>query len=169
MSILKDVVNGHQNTHRDRSGSGDCSIRKGPLKAYLYWVTREQSSFDWFRDVMKEISKSNQKQSVAVVEMHNFLTSVYQEGDVRSALISAIQALYHAKNGIDIVSKTPVHTHFARPNWFSIFSRLSRQHTGAKIGVFYCGPSALARELERLCTKFSTKSYTRFVFHKENY
>lgn len=38
------------------------SIRKGPLKAYLYWVTREQSSFDWFRDVMKEISKSNQKQ-----------------------------------------------------------------------------------------------------------
>lgn len=162
MSILKDVVNCNPKT-----GCGECSIRKGPLKAYLYWVTREQSSFDWFRDVMKEISKSNQKQSV--VEMHNFLTSVYQEGDVRSALISAIQALYHTKNGIDIVSGTPVHTHFSRPNWFSIFSELARQHRGTKIGVFYCGPSALARELERLCTKLSTKTSTRFVFHKENY
>ncbi|KAE8124446.1 hypothetical protein FH972_019331 [Carpinus fangiana] len=62
-----------------------------------------------------------------------------------------------------------VHTHFARPKWFNIFSKLSRQHRGAKIGVFYCGPSALARELERLCTEFSTKTSTRFVFHKENY
>lgn len=40
--------------------------------------------------------------------MHNFLTSVYPEGDVRSALLSVIQALNHAKNGIDIVSRTPV-------------------------------------------------------------
>jgi respiratory burst oxidase len=40
--------------------------------------------------------------------MHNFLTSVYPEGDVRSALLSVIQALHHAKNGIDIVSRTPV-------------------------------------------------------------
>lgn len=40
-----------------------CSLRKkGPIKAYLYWVTKEQSSFDWFRDIMKEVSKSNQKQ-----------------------------------------------------------------------------------------------------------
>ena len=37
------------------------------------------------------------------VEMHNFLTNVYQEGDVRSALISIIQALHHSKNGIDVV------------------------------------------------------------------
>lgn len=36
-------------------------------------------------------------------------------------------------------------------------------------GVFYCGPSGLARELEELCTKFSTKTITRFVFHKEHY
>lgn len=45
---------------------------------------------------------------------------MYQEGDVRSALISAVQALYHAKNGIDFVSKTPVslsisHCHFFFP------------------------------------------------------
>ncbi|KAK9926111.1 hypothetical protein M0R45_023359 [Rubus argutus] len=149
----------------------NAASRKAPLKAYLFWITREQSSFEWFRDIMNEISNLNQKQSV--VEMHNFLTSVYQEGDARSILISAIQALHHARNGIDFVSRTPgafgVQTHFSRPNWFNIFSKLTCTHKGARIGVFYCGASTLGKELERMCTKFSTKTSTRFVFHKENY
>lgn len=43
-----------------------------------------------------------------VIEMYNYLTSVFQEGDKRSALISAIQALHFIRNGVDIISKTPV-------------------------------------------------------------
>jgi respiratory burst oxidase len=39
-----------------------------------------------------------------VIEMHNYLTSVYEEGDARSAFITMVQALSHAKNGVDIVS-----------------------------------------------------------------
>ncbi|KAF8389943.1 hypothetical protein HHK36_024462 [Tetracentron sinense] len=171
ISILKDIVHAPQNPQTDyvnfQVDGGESGSTKGPSKAYLYWVTREHGSFDWFRDVMKEISQTNQKQ--AVIEMHNFLTSVYQDGDARSVLISAIQALHLAKNGFDIVSRTPVRTHFARPNWFRVFSNLASRHGGARIGVFYCGPSVLARELERLCTKLTTKTTTRFVFHKENY
>ncbi|XP_021286943.1 respiratory burst oxidase homolog protein A-like [Herrania umbratica] len=168
ISILKDFASRVKKPNINHvAASGEGRIEKGPLKAYLYWVTREQSSLNWFMDIMQEIAETNQKQSV--VEVFNFLTSVYQEGDARSALISIIQSLYHAKNGMDIVSRTPVHTHFARPNWFNIFSKLARGHRGERIGVFYCGPLALARELERLCTKFSTKTTTRFVFHKENY
>ncbi|XP_028763556.1 respiratory burst oxidase homolog protein A-like isoform X1 [Neltuma alba] len=166
ISILKDILNGVQAPPSDHRGLRERSLGKKPLKAYFYWTTREQSSFDWFRDSMKEISNSNKKK---VVEMHNFLTNVYREGDVRSALISIIQALHHSKNGIDVVSNTPIRTHFARPNWFNIFSRLALKHRGARIGVFYCGPSNLARDLKGLCTKFSTKTTTRFVFHKENY
>ena len=45
-----------------------------------------------------------------VIEMHNYLTSVYEEGDARSALITMIAALNHAKNGVDIVSGTKVYT-----------------------------------------------------------
>lgn len=161
ISILKDVVG------CDHVDGGEVSIPKGPEKAYLYWVTRDQSSFAWFRDFIKQISKTNRKESI--MEMHNFLTSMYKEEDARSVLLSTIQALSHAKSGIDFISQTPVHTHFARPNWSSIFSKLSRRHGGSQIGVFYCGPSALARELEELCTKFSTKTITRFVFHKEHY
>ncbi|XP_031404619.1 respiratory burst oxidase homolog protein A-like isoform X2 [Punica granatum] len=164
LSILKDVM------HKMDSeiDTGEYRHTKGPSKAYLFWVTREHSSFAWFQDFIRDVSKKTSQNQWAV-EMHNFLTCMYKEDDARAALLSAIQVLYHAKRGTDIISKTPVRTHFARPNWFRIFLKLSRRHRGARIGVFYCGASGLARELESLCTKFSTKTATRFVFHKEHY
>lgn len=40
--------------------------------------------------------------------MHNYLSSVYEEGDARSTLITMVQALNHAKHGVDILSGTKV-------------------------------------------------------------
>ncbi|MCO5588511.1 hypothetical protein L7F22_042468 [Adiantum nelumboides] len=137
-----------------------------PTQAYFYWITREQGSFDWFKGVMNEVAETDQR---AVIEMHNYLTSVYEEGDARSALITLVQALHHAKNGVDILSGTRVRTHFARPNWRKVFSRIAESHPGARIGVFYCGPSVLAKELEKLSSRFSQNSSSKFEFHKENF
>ncbi|RZB94814.1 Respiratory burst oxidase-like protein F isoform C [Glycine soja] len=108
--------------------------RKKTLKttnAYFYWVTREQGSFDWFKGVMNEVAELDQR---GVIEMHNYLTSVYEEGDARSALITMVQALNHAKNGVDIVSGTRVRTHFARPNWKKVFSKMCSKHCNGRIG-----------------------------------
>lgn len=159
--------------------------------------------------------------------MHNYLTSVYEEGDVRSALIAMIQSLQHAKNGLDIVSGSRVfiyilpwkicniihaarhilifsltytwqiRTHFARPNWRSVFTRMSKAHKASRIGklqsispflfcnficsafiffvsmdtagVFYCGPPTLVKQLRELSLEFSHDTTTRFQFHKENF
>lgn len=35
----------------------DIESRKGPQRAYFYWVTREQGSFDWFKGVMDDIAE----------------------------------------------------------------------------------------------------------------
>lgn len=43
-----------------------------------------------------------------IVEMHNYLTSVYEERDARTTLLTMVQALNHAKHGVDIVSGTRV-------------------------------------------------------------
>ena len=40
--------------------------------------------------------------------MLNHLTSAFKEGDARSALITVVQALNHAKNKVDIVCSTKV-------------------------------------------------------------
>ncbi|PIA42713.1 hypothetical protein AQUCO_02000280v1 [Aquilegia coerulea] len=103
---INSVIPFNDNVNFHKINDEESVITKGPSKAYLYWVTREQGSFEWFQDVMKEISEANRRQPV--VEMHNFLTSVYQDGDARSALLTAIQALKCTKNGIDIISRTPV-------------------------------------------------------------
>ena len=31
--------------------------RKGPGRAYFYWVTREQASFEWFKGVMDDVAE----------------------------------------------------------------------------------------------------------------
>ncbi|KAG0492079.1 hypothetical protein HPP92_005477 [Vanilla planifolia] len=134
--------------------------------AYFYWVTREQGSFDWFKGVMNEVAELDQR---GVIDMHNYLTSVYDEADARSALISMVQALNHAKNGVDVVSGTRVRTHFGRPNWKRVLSRISSKHSSAKIGVFYCGAPVLAQELSKLCYEFNQKGITKFEFHKEHF
>ncbi|XP_065866427.1 putative respiratory burst oxidase homolog protein H [Euphorbia lathyris] len=142
------------------------SSKKVPERAYFYWVTREQSSFEWFKGVMDDIADFDRNQ---VIEMHNYLTSVYEQGDARSALIGMVQQLQHAKNGIDVVSQSRIKTHFARPNWRKVFTQMESTHPASRIGVFYCGSSTLAKPLKKLCQEFSLNSSTRFEFYKENF
>ncbi|PUZ65085.1 hypothetical protein GQ55_3G194900 [Panicum hallii var. hallii] len=189
ISILKDLLNNIIKLEEEEEASSDLyppigrskahvdldtlmritSKPKRVLKttnAYFYWVTREQGSFDWFKGVMNEIAELDQRN---IIEMHNYLTSVYEEGDARSALITMLQALNHAKNGVDIVSGTKVRTHFARPNFKKVLSKIATKHPYAKIGVFYCGAPVLAQELSKLCYEFNGKSTTKFEFHKEHF
>ncbi|XP_020703844.1 respiratory burst oxidase homolog protein A [Dendrobium catenatum] len=186
ISILKDLLNNIVKIEEQESAISDyvpptdvhidlATILKATQRpkwtlkttnAYFYWVTREQGSFDWFKGVMNEVAELDQR---GVIEMHNYLTSVYEDGDARSALIAMVQALNHAKNGVDVVSGTRVRTHFARPNWKKVFSRISSKHTYAKIGVFYCGAPVLAQELSKLCYEFNQRGVTKFEFHKEHF
>ncbi|XP_040379901.1 respiratory burst oxidase homolog protein A-like [Oryza brachyantha] len=189
ISILKDLINSIIKMEEEEEASGDLYPPIGRNKAhvdldtlmritskpkrvfkttnaYFYWVTREQGSFDWFKGVMNEIAELDQRN---IIEMHNYLTSVYEEGDARSALITMLQALNHAKNGVDIVSGTKVRTHFARPNFKKVLSKIASKHPYAKIGVFYCGAPVLAQELGDLCHDFNDRCTSKFEFHKEHF
>ncbi|KAK6787548.1 hypothetical protein RDI58_016073 [Solanum bulbocastanum] len=170
ISIVKDIVNNMKEKAYDhdlekKSGSG--SGRSNFKRVYFYWVTREQGSFDWFKGLMNELAEMD---CDGIIEMHNYCTSVYEEGDARSALIAMLQSINHAKNGVDIVSGiTRVKTHFARPNWRNVYKRIALNHTDARVGVFYCGAPALTKELGQLALDFSHKTSTKFDFHKENF
>ncbi|XP_044506742.1 putative respiratory burst oxidase homolog protein H [Mangifera indica] len=156
ISIIKDLLN-----HIKLNGDP-----KGPERAYFYWVTREQGSFEWFKGVMDDIADHDVNN---VIDMHNYLTSVYEEGDARSALIGMVQKLQHAKNGVDIVSQSRIKTHFSRPNWRKVFNQLANDHKSSRIGVFYCGSATLTKTLRSLCIEFTLETPTRFEFHKENF
>ncbi|PIN05683.1 Ferric reductase, NADH/NADPH oxidase [Handroanthus impetiginosus] len=183
ISILKDLLNNTRledqvdsNTETSRSDdssnsfASSCDTSGGKKKlhktrnAHFFWVTREPGSFEWFKGVMNEIAEMDHK---GQIEMHNYLTSVYEEGDARSTLITMVQALNHAKHGVDILSGTRVRTHFARPNWKEVFNKVASKHPCSTVGVFYCGMPILANELKKISQELTYKTSTRFEFHKE--
>ncbi|XVE94724.1 hypothetical protein REPUB_Repub02eG0033200 [Reevesia pubescens] len=176
ISIVKDIIN---NMKMEEDSSPGSTLENGNYnnknknskgfrtrKAYFYWVTREQGSFEWFKGIMNEVAEMDEKR---VIELHNYCTSVYEEGDARSALITMLQSLHHAKNGVDVVSGTRVKSHFAKPNWRQVYKKIALHHPDARIGVFYCGAPALTKELRQLSLDFSHKTSTKFEFHKENF
>jgi respiratory burst oxidase len=167
ISIVKDVLN---NIQQKQPGHGYTDEDDAPFmtkKVYFYWCTREEGSFEWFRGVMDEVAERDAAGDV--VELHNHCTSVYEEGDARSAMVLMLQALHHAKSGVDVVSGTRVRTHFARPCWRDVFKRVACDHQGQRVGVFYCGDQKVTPELRRLSQDFSHRTTTKFVFHKENF
>ncbi|KAF6168750.1 hypothetical protein GIB67_013132 [Kingdonia uniflora] len=174
ISIVKDIVNNmkakeEEETSLENGRSSNATPKRKGFKttrAYFYWVTREQGSFDWFKGIMNEVAETDQN---GVIELHNYCTSVYEEGDARSALIAMLQSLNHAKNGVDVVSGTRVKSHFAKPNWRNVYKRIALNHRDERVGVFYCGAPALTKELRILAQDFSHKTSTKFEFHKENF
>ncbi|KAL5572302.1 hypothetical protein UlMin_021899 [Ulmus minor] len=182
ISILRDLINSTRaeeqldsNTETSKSDDSTNSFASSSLtpgvkkkqrttNAHFYWVTREPGSFEWFKGVMDEVAEMDLK---GQIELHNYLTSVYEEGDARSTLITMVQALNHAKHGFDILSGTRVRTHFARPNWKDVFTKIATKHPYSTVGVFYCGMPVLAKELKKLSQEMSHKTTTRFEFHKE--
>ncbi|RZR81396.1 hypothetical protein BHM03_00007609 [Ensete ventricosum] len=160
------VSNSSNGDHKQHASTSVSTSSFKTRRAYFYWVTREQDSFEWFRGVMNEVAETDKK---GVIELHNYCTSVYEEGDARSALIAMLQSLNHAKHGVDVVSGTRVKSHFARPNWRNVYKRIALSHRDKRIGVFYCGAPTLTKELRQLAQDFSHKTTTKFDFHKENF
>ncbi|KAL8160916.1 hypothetical protein V2J09_012405 [Rumex salicifolius] len=170
VSILRDLLNTKRaedrmdsctetSTSDDSLNSIASSTATQPVKkrmrtksAHFYWVTREYASFEWFKGVMDDVAEMDHK---GLIDMHNYLTSVYEEGDARSTLITMVNALNHAKYGVDILSGTRVKTHFARPNWNEVFTRIAKKHPYSTV------------ELKKLSHEMSHKTSTRFEFHKE--
>ncbi|KAF2321357.1 hypothetical protein GH714_040429 [Hevea brasiliensis] len=144
ISIVKDIVSNIRALEEGEGALEDGTLPKTPTpntalrrkdnfktsRAYFYWVTREQGSFDWFKGVMNEVAELDHNH---VIELHNYCTSVYEEGDARSALIAMLQSLHHAKNGVDIVSGTRVKSHFAKPNWRNVYKSIALNHPNSRV------------------------------------
>ena len=138
MNMLRDILNDIKlkNTIKDEIVESGVKRNKTKLfsisKAYIYWVNQTQSSFEWVKGVMNELVEND---SSGVIDLHNCCTTIHEE-DASSAVIIMLQSLYHAKNGVDIVSGTKVKTQFTRPNWHDVLMRLAINHSHERIGKY---------------------------------
>lgn len=172
INIVKDILNNIEAKEEENGSTGEWHKKKsGPTnfettRAYFYWVTSEQRSFDMVKDIMNDAAEMDKYD---VIDMHAYCTRVFEEDDARSALIKMVESLNHAKNGVDVVSASRVKTYFAKPNWFETYMHIALKHSGSRIGVFYGGEPASAKELKQLAHEFSHKTSTKFDFCKQNF
>jgi len=61
----------HDSSSHKPATPTDPGKKRKPLRttnAYLYWVTREQGSFDWFKGIMNEVAEFDLKVNILIKE-----------------------------------------------------------------------------------------------------
>ncbi|KAJ1954958.1 hypothetical protein GGI12_005674, partial [Dipsacomyces acuminosporus] len=133
-------------------------------KVYFLWVCRDVQSLEWFQDLLAALDEEDIGD---MLEIRTYLTGQLSVDQIRNI------ALYHDPQGPDAITglyRSP--TYYGRPNFNRIFSDIGMRNPNTDIGVFFCGPKAMARTVRKLAgrwTKNLRPSNTKFVFHKENF
>lgn len=136
MSIARNILDNmheYQNSSGIESGNNNknTSSELRTKKAYLHWATDGQQ-FQTMKQLMEQVSESDEN---GIIEFHHYRRSIY-EGDARSAIIWLLQSIIHDKTGVDVVSDTPIKSHFGEPNWYYVFETIAGSHSDTKIGRY---------------------------------
>jgi len=148
-SILKSI------RYRIESGQGNVIT-----KVYFYWISRDKNAFEWFNEVLAALEQENISN---FLEINIYLTGQLGVDEIRNVM-------YNIDDEQDQITGLQSPTFFGRPNWPEIFADKAVKHQGSEIGVFFCGPAILSKELYKMARRnTSATTKTRFVYHKENF
>lgn len=131
-------------------------------KVYFTWIIRDFDSAEWFHSLLHAI----EEQDIASrIEISIYLTGKVAEDDLNNIMVQDVGA------DKDVITLLRAPTYYGRPNWDKTFSRLVDRHPETDVGVFYCGPPVLSKELHAMCNKWSDPlpRGTRFFYGKESF
>jgi NADPH oxidase len=136
--------------------------RKAPMplkKLYFFWINRDADAFAWFQSLLSSLEETV---PAHMLEIHTYLTGKQSIDDIQNIALN--------QGRVDPVTELQTRCHYGRPNWSSIFSNVKNQSTKdiKEIGVFYCGPSPLAKILNEECKKCSDQQM-KFTLRKEHF
>ncbi|KAI0296920.1 NADPH oxidase [Multifurca ochricompacta] len=129
-------------------------------KVYFTWVIRDFGSAEWFHSLLHAIEEQDTQNRI---EINIYLTAKIKEDDMNNIIVQDVGAEK------DAITSLRAPTHFGRPNWDRVFPSIAEKRPDTDVGVFFCGPSVLSRQLHQMCNKYSTPNGTRFFFGKENF
>ncbi|NWX89298.1 NOX1 oxidase, partial [Nothoprocta pentlandii] len=133
-------------------------------KIYFYWLCRDTGAFAWFKDLLASL-----EQKMAESGKADFLTyRLFLTGWDTSI---ANNAALNFDTATDTVTGLRHKTIFGRPMWNTEFAAVATAHPRSVVGVFLCGPEALAKSLQRSCHQHSSLDprKVQFYFNKENF
>ncbi|GMH34692.1 hypothetical protein BSKO_02553 [Bryopsis sp. KO-2023] len=165
-SVLNEMLDTMKQHRCARCGLCNLPSTIKTRKVYFFWTVRSRNEAAWFKCMLEAISSEDRHE---LIDINIHITSIRRANDIRVMLLRLAQKHNTEVGGVDPVSRmrTRAITHFGRPHWTEVFTRIKDKHSEEKyFGVFYCGPNALANTLKKECDKHSDKS-RKFDFRKE--
>lgn len=152
-SLLKSVF--YKNS-KDTSGSLKLK------KVYFFWICPDTHAFEWFGDMLIHLENQlTELGKLGLIEYNIYLTRGWSANQAKAIFV-------HEEDDRDVITGLEAKTNYGRPNWDEIFSKVSSEHQGTQIGVFFCGVAALSKILHQMSNKHSSGS-TIFHYNKENF
>jgi len=130
---------------------------KSVSKAHFFWSNRDSSAFEWFFDLLRDLEKYE------FLDFNLYLTAALPPEQVR-------EMTHETNNGVDPISGLKKPTNHCRPNIKGIIAEKAQEYQGKTVGVFFCGPPVISKQLAEACRKVTeTRTNTKFIYHKENF
>ncbi|GAB5572004.1 NADPH oxidase 4 isoform X5 [Prionailurus iriomotensis] len=143
---------------------GSEEIEVVPVEVYFYWICRDPRAFEWFADLLLSLETLMSERGKAhFLSYHIFLTNWDENQAVHIAL--------HWDTNTDVITGLKQKTFYGRPDWNHEFRQMAYTHPSSNIGVFFCGPKALSKTLQRMCRLYSSADPrgVHFYYHKESF
>ncbi|XP_001488474.1 cytochrome b-245 heavy chain [Equus przewalskii] len=133
-------------------------------KIYFYWLCRDTHAFEWFADLLQLLETQMQERNNADFLSYNIYLTGWDESQASHFAV-------HHDEEKDVITGLKQKTLYGRPNWDNEFKTIASQHPNTRIGVFLCGPEALAETLSKQCISNSEAGPrgVHFIFNKENF
>lgn len=142
------------------------------------WICRDVTCFAWFQNLLLSLEDrfkiDENPQSPSFLRIHMYLT---QRINIDMATNICLNSVGFHK---DPLTELKSRCHYGRPNFHKLFQDLRdsiENHTyldgleaslRMKVGVYFCGPSVVARQVREACQK-SSNGAVLFNFRKEHF
>eukprot|EP01133_Synstelium_polycarpum_P010754 gene10754-12523_t len=139
------------------------TYQTGPMieKVHFYWICRDRSSFEWFSGIIGALEMENVND---FLEINPYLTGALSPEEVRDVMYAGGD-----EESRDQITGFTTPTQFGRPKWREIFAEQATRYANKDVGVFFCGPKVLSKDLYKNCREFTKTSSCRFHYNKENF
>ncbi|NXC90001.1 NOX1 oxidase, partial [Cercotrichas coryphoeus] len=133
-------------------------------KIYFYWLCRDTGAFAWFNDLLASLEQKMTESGKADFLTYRLFLTGWDTSIANSVAL-------HFDTATDTVTGLRHKTIFGRPMWNMEFAAVAAAHPRSVVGVFLCGPEALAKSLKKSCHQHSSLDprKVKFYFNKENF
>ncbi|KAI7826779.1 hypothetical protein BX661DRAFT_183458 [Kickxella alabastrina] len=123
-------------------------------KVYLFWVYRDITTLEWFKDLLIALEEKGMS---SIVEVRTYYT-----GNLPTGCTPEPSPAGDRFGDQVINSAIGTKSYIGRPDFDDIFDNVGANHPNTRIGTFFCGPKPMARKTRR-----EAHNSTKLDFHAE--